>query len=119
MRRLLATATFLAPLIFTTGAEAQRAGAYVVEGVGADGSRYTGAAQLTPTGPQTWRISWRVGGETIEGVAVDSRGMLSVAYRHGGLLGSALYEVRPDGSLVGIWTSGQEGGLGRETLSPR
>ncbi len=119
MRYLLATATLLAPLFLAPMAEAQRAGAYVVEGVGPDGTRYTGSAQLTPSGPQTWRITWRVGGETIHGIAVDSRGMLSVAYRHGGLLGSVLYELRPDGSLVGIWTSGQEGGLGRETLSPR
>jgi len=119
MRRLFAIATLLAPLGLATAAQAQRAGAYVVEGVGADGSRYTGSVQLAPTGPQTWRITWRVGGETIEGIAVDSRGMLSAAYRHGGVLGSALYELRPNGSLAGIWTSGQEGGLGRETLSPR
>jgi len=119
MRPALAVAALLAPLLLAGAAVAQNAGAYVVQGSGPDGSGYTGAAQLIPTGPQTWRITWRVGGETITGIGVESRGTLSVAYRQGGVLGSALYELRPDGSLAGIWTAGQEGGLGREVLSPR
>ncbi|MBU8542424.1 MULTISPECIES: hypothetical protein [Roseomonadaceae] len=119
MRRLLAVALLLTAPLLANPAIAQRAGAYVVEGSGADGSRYTGAAQIAPSGPQTWLVTWRVGGETIQGIGVDNGSVLSVAYNQGGVLGSALYEVRPDGSLVGLWTSGRDGGLGRETMSPR
>ncbi|MGX9966956.1 hypothetical protein ACVFYP_26775 [Roseomonas sp. F4] len=119
MRHLLTAAALVALPLLASPAAAQRAGAYVVEGSGADGSRYSGAAQITPTGPQTWRVTWRVAGETIEGVGVDNGRVLSVAYIQAGVLGSALYEVQPDGSLAGLWTSGREGGLGRETMSPR
>ncbi|WP_203077117.1 hypothetical protein [Falsiroseomonas ponticola] len=105
--------------VLGTPAAAQRAGFYAVEGMGGDGSRYTGAVQFTPTGPQTWRLSWRVAGETINGVGVSNGKTLAVAYTQGGTLGTVLYEIGPDGSMQGIWTAGREGGLGTERLVPR
>lgn len=116
--RIIAAALLGLPLLATPAA-AQRAGFYVVEGAGGDGSRYSGTVQFTPTGPQTWRLSWRVGGETINGIGVSNGKILAVGYSQSGTLGTVLYEIAPDGSMQGIWTAGREGGLGTERLTPR
>jgi hypothetical protein len=100
-------------------AAAQRAGAYAVEGRGADGSTYAGAVNLTPTGPQTWRVTWRIAGETSRGVGMMVRNLLVIGYVLNGEAGVAAYEPQPDGRLVGRWTAGHEGGLGTETWLPR
>jgi hypothetical protein len=121
MRRILATAALCAlPLIAPAPAAAQRAGDYTVEGSGPNGAdRYTGTLQLISTGGQTWRVVWRIAGETINGIGVSNGRTLSAGYRHGNEVGTALYDVQPNGVLEGIWTSGREGGLGRERLTPR
>ncbi|WP_431302281.1 hypothetical protein [Sediminicoccus sp. BL-A-41-H5] len=98
---------------------AQRSGFYAVEGRAADGTIYMGAATLTPTGPQTWRITWRVSGNTSVGVGLTVGKLLVIGYISDRETGVAAYEVRPDGRLVGRWTQGAEGGVGTETLIPR
>jgi len=121
MRRILAAAALCAlPILTAAPATAQRAGSYTVQGTGPDGSDpYSGTLELIATGPQTWRVVWRIAGESINGIGVSNGRTLSTGYRHGGEVGSALYEVQPNGVLEGIWTSGREGGLGRERLTPR
>jgi hypothetical protein len=119
MRLVLAAATLLSLPLFATPAAAQRSGTYAVTGQGADGSRYEGTAQLQATGPATWRITWRIAGETTTGVGLVIGSMLVVGYVHGRETGAAGYEVMPDGRLSGRWTVGREGGVGNETLLPR
>lgn len=98
---------------------AQRSGTYAVTGTGADGTRYEGAVQLQATGPQTWRITWRIAGESVTGVGMTTGNLLVVGYTMGREVGVAWYEAQPDGSLVGRWPAGREGGVGTETLLPR
>jgi len=117
MLRIALTALCLA--LPALPAAAQRAGAYAVEGRGADGSTYAGAVNLVPTGPQTWRVTWRVGGDTARGVGMMVRNLLVVGYVLNGETGVAAYEQQSDGRLVGRWTQGREGGLGTETWLPR
>ena len=105
--------------VLATPAAAQRAGTYQVIGSGPDGARYEGTMTLQSTGAQTWRVVWRIAGETSSGVAVSERGVFAVGYVLGRDVGTALYTVQPDGSLDGIWTVGTAGGLGREKLTPR
>ncbi|MBY0338598.1 MAG: hypothetical protein K2X11_18430 [Acetobacteraceae bacterium] len=100
-------------------AAAQRSGTYAVEGRSAGGERYEGSVQLQATGPQTWRVSWRVAGETSTGVALTVGSLLVVGYVSGREVGTAAYEVMPDGRLIGRWTQGREGGVGTETWLPR
>lgn len=100
-------------------AAAQRSGTYAVEGRTAAGERYEGSVQLQATGPQTWRLSWRVSGETSTGVALTVGNLLVVGYVSGREIGTAAYEVMPDGRLIGRWTQGREGGVGTETWLPR
>lgn len=119
MRIAFALLAVLAVPLMPTPATAQRSGTYAVTGQGPDGSRYEGSAQLQATGPSTWRITWRIGGETMTGVGVMMGSVLVVGYVHGGQTGAAGYEVGPDGRLSGRWTAGREGGVGTETLLPR
>jgi hypothetical protein len=118
MRTILASLTISAALL-ASPAMAQRSGTYAVEGRGMGGERYEGSAQLQATGPDTWRITWRVAGQTSAGVGFLIGNLLVIGYVSGRDTGAAAYEVMPDGRLVGRWTQGREGGIGTETLLPR
>ncbi|WP_426956823.1 hypothetical protein [Muricoccus radiodurans] len=100
-------------------AAAQRAGTYQVEGTDPAGSPYSGTATFTALDGKTWRITWRIDGESggAEGIGLVAGGLLVVGYTISGAPGIATYQPQPDGSLVGPWTSGQ--GLGSERLVPR
>lgn len=119
MRRTLITAALLATM--ATPALAQRQGTYAVEGQGADGQRYQGSAALQPTGQNTWRVTWRVGSDTADGVGllIPEGPLLVVGYVMAGReIGVAAYAVQPDGSLQGTWTQGAGGGIGTEIMTP-
>ena len=75
--------------------------------------------QLQSTGQQTWRVTWRIAGDTTNGVGVLSNGVLAVAYTQGRELGAVAYVVNADGSLSGRFTQGREGGVGTERWLPR
>ncbi|WPB87320.1 hypothetical protein [Sediminicoccus rosea] len=120
MRRFLLSApVLLAAGLSIQPAAAQRSGVYAVEGRGADGTAYQGSATLTATGPQTWRMTWRVAGETTNGIALTVGKLLVIGYVAGRETGVVAYEVMEDGRLVGRWTQGREGGVGTEVLTPR
>lgn len=118
MRKVLLGAAFLA--MTAAPALAQRAGTYGVEGQGADGSRYEGTATLAPTGQNTWRVTWRVAGDTAQGVGIliPQGPLLVVGYVMAGETGVAVYAVQADGRLLGTWSQGQAGGIGTEVMTP-
>lgn len=118
MRRLLLAAACTATL--AGSAAAQQAGTYAVEGQGADGQRYQGTATLQPTGGNTWRVTWRVGSDSAQGVGfvIPEGPLLVVGYVLGREIGAAAYAVQPNGTLQGTWTQGQGGGIGTEVLTP-
>lgn len=117
MRMIILAA--VAALGLAMPAQAQRSGTYAVEGTGPDGSRYTGSVQLTATGPETWRATWRVAGEVTNGIGILMNGMLAFGYYAQRETGTAVYVVAPDGTLSGRWTSGPNGGVGTERWLPR
>lgn len=117
MKPIALAAAFL--LATGAAAQAQRSGTYAVEGRAPDGQRYEGSLQLQATGPQTWRITWRIAGETASGVALTIGNMLCAGYVAQRETGVVCYEIMPDGRLMGRWTQGGEGGVGTETLLPR
>lgn len=119
MLRSLIIGTLLAAL--ATPALAQRQGGYAVEGQGADGQRYEGRVVLEETGQHTWRVTWRVAGDTANGVGllIPQGPLLVVGYVMAGQeVGVVAYAVQPDGSLRGTWTQGAGGGVGTEVLTP-
>lgn len=119
MHRLLLGAAVA--LSLATAAQAQRSGIYAVEGAQADGSRYTGTVQLSATGPTTWVATWRIGGDTTTGTGLlpANSGVLVVGYTSHREPGVSIMTVQPDGSLVGLWTSGRTGSVGPERWLPR
>jgi hypothetical protein len=118
MRQILLAVAILAGL--AAPALAQRAGTYGVEGQGADGQRYEGTATLAPLGQNTWRVTWRVGGDTAQGVGIliPEGPLLVVGYTLAGETGVAAYAVQADGRLLGTWTQGEGGGIGTEMMTP-
>ena len=99
---------------------AQRAGTYAVEGQGADGSALRGNRDAGAAGQNTWRVTWRVGGDTAQGVGIliPEGPLLVVGYTLAGETGVAAYAVQADGRLLGTWTQGQGGGIGTEVMTP-
>jgi hypothetical protein len=120
MQPRLATLFLLAALpALPPEAAAQRSGTYAVEGRGMDGTAYQGVVQIQATGPETWRLTWRIGGTTTQGVGIRIGDRLSVGYVSQGQTGVAVYDLNADGTLSGAWTQGREGGVGEERLLPR
>ena len=101
-------------------ATAQQAGRYDVQGSAAGGQAYRGTAELQPTGPDTWRITWRIANDTGQGfgLVLPDRRTLAIGYVFGGQTGAIAYSIEADGSLRGIWTMGPGGGVGTEVLTP-
>ena len=119
MQRMMFGAA-LALALTMSAAQAQRSGVYAVEGTEAGGRNpYTGSVQLTATGPETWRATWRVAGEVTNGVGILVNGVLSFGYYSQRETGVAIYTVAPDGTLAGRWTSGTGGAVGTERWLPR
>lgn len=116
MRSIILTCAMLA---WAAMAQAQRSGTYAVEGTEAGGSTYTGSVQLTATGPETWRATWRIGGEVTNGVGIGGNGVLAFGYTSQRETGTAIYVMQPNGTVDGRWTAGTAGGVGTERWLPR
>jgi hypothetical protein len=92
-------------------------GAYSVSGTNADGSSYTGTAEITLNG-SACAISWQTGGSSSAGNCLLTGNAFGAAYQLGDTPGLAVYQVQPDGTLKGQWTTIGAPGVGSETLSP-
>ncbi len=109
----------LLALLMATPAVAQRAGLYDITGRNPDGSEYSGTFLLEPVGISTFRITWEVGGNTIQGAGMISGRMLAVVFGLGQQTGMGMYELRPDGVLDGTWTILGSQAIGQEVARPR
>ncbi|MBR0656615.1 hypothetical protein [Plastoroseomonas arctica] len=96
-----------------------RSGTYAVQGTAPDGTAYEGALELQATGPQSWRLTWRIAGDTTIGAGLSVGDRLVFGYRSEGEVGTGFYEPQSDGRITGRWTQGAQGGVGTEVLSPR
>ncbi len=113
---------FMLALLLATGlagmARAQTVGGtYSVHGTNADGSSYSGTAEITWNGPAC-SISWQTGGSNSTGACLLTGNSFGAAYQLGDAPGLAVYELQPDGTLKGQWTTIGAPGIGSETLSP-
>jgi hypothetical protein len=111
----------LGPLLATGLAAAASAqtvgGTYSVAGTNADGSSYTGTAEIMVNGPAC-SISWQTGGSSSAGTCLLTGNAFGASYQLGDAPGLAVYELQPDGTLKGQWTTIGAAGIGSETLSP-
>ena len=108
---LLATGLAGAALAQTVG------GTYSVSGTNADGSNYTGTVEIILNGP-TCSISWQTGGSNSVGTCLLTGNAFGASYQLGDTPGLAVYQLQPDGTLIGQWTTIGTTGVGSETLSP-
>lgn len=92
-------------------------GSYSVTGTNADGSSYTGTAEITLNGPAC-SISWQTGGSSSAGTCLVTGNAFGASYQLGDTSGLAVYQLQPDGALIGQWTTIGANGVGSETLSP-
>lgn len=94
------------------------AGTYDARGENPGGKKYLGVVEIVATG-QTYRVLWRIGSQTIQGIGVATPTSLAVAFGGGGFAnaGIVLYERASQDTWCGIWTSGNGRTLGREMLT--
>jgi hypothetical protein len=111
----------LGPLLATSLAAAASAqtvgGTYSVTGTNVDGSSYTGTAEITMNGAAC-SISWQTGGSNSAGTCLLTGNAFGASYQLGDTPGLAVYQLQPDGTLKGQWTTIGTVGVGSETLSP-
>lgn len=102
---------------FAATASAQTVnGTYAVAGTNADGTAYKGTAEITWNGTAC-AISWQTGSSSA-GTCLLTGKAFGASYQLGDATGIAVYEVQPDGTLKGQWTTVGTSGVGTETLTP-
>lgn len=95
-------------------------GSYEVNGTGADGKDYQGELAVTKR-DEVFQISWKLGTENYDGVAVKSGNTLAVAYTtgtDGKGCGSVIYKINDDNSLDGTWGEWGVNSTGTEKAVP-
>ena len=81
------------------------AGTYAVSGASADGRNYQGEVVVTKR-DAAYQMSWKVGAENYDGVAVQSGNILAAAFTtgtDGKGCGAIVYKINADNSLDGKW----------------
>ena len=103
---------------FTNAGAASLAGKYEVEGKNLDGSPYSGTAEIVATSDTTCRISWQTGSAASRGICMRNGASFTASYALGESIGLAVYQIKPDGTLQGLWTIADQNGVGTELLTP-
>lgn len=111
--RLLVVAAALLWSVATAFA-ADPSGTYDVQGTSPEGSTYSGTVTITQTG-QTFKMIWKIGGDTYRGTAIGDKDFLAVSYTSGSDTGLALYGA-DGGNWKGIWTYAGGTKIGSEML---
>lgn len=96
------------------------AGSYAVSGAGADGKTYQGEVLVTKR-DQVYQMSWKLGAESYDGVAVQSGNVLAAAYAtgtNGKGCGAVIYKISADNSLDGKWGEWGVNSSGTEKATP-
>jgi hypothetical protein len=102
-----------------SAAEGDVGGSYDVLGKNPDGSEYSGTAVIQVTSENTCRITWQTGGTTSSGICMRNGHAFAAGYQLGDKVGLIIYDLKGDGSIVGIWTIADQAGVGSEVLTPQ
>ena len=112
----------IAPLallaLVSTASAAEIGGRYTVVGTNLDGSKYSGAVDITIASDTRCTIVWTTGGQTLPGICMRAPGAFAAAFGTGGGAGLVLYKILPDGTLDGLWTVANKQGVGTDVLTP-
>ena len=117
MKNILGAVLLLGVLAMPATAQ-ELGGRYQVAGKNFNGSSYSGTAEIVVTSRNTCRITWVTGGTTSQGICMRNGASFAAGYRLGQAIGLVIYEMKPDGSLEGLWTIADRSGVGSERLVP-
>lgn len=104
----------------TSSPSADLAGTYTVNGTGVDGKSYQGKVVVTNR-DDVYQLSWEIGKETYDGIAVQSGNTLAAAYTtgtDGKGCGAVVYKINSDNSLDGKWGEWGVNQSGTEKATP-
>ena len=96
------------------------AGTYAVNGTGADGKTYQGEVVVTRR-DAVYQMSWKLGADNYDGVAVQSGNTMAAAYTtgtDGKGCGAVIYTINADNSLDGKWGEWNVNTVGTEKAVP-
>lgn len=96
------------------------AGTYTVNGTGVDGKSYQGEVIVTKR-DEVYQMSWTIGSEKYDGVAVQRENTLAAAYttgEDGKGCGAVVYKINSDNSLDGKWGEWGVNSAGTEKAVP-
>ena len=114
LRRSLLAAGLLT-LLGSSFALAQGPGQYRISGIDARSKeKYSGTAQLTQTGSETWKIVWRIGGQTWNGHGIGDGKVLAVNYSGQGATGIFLMIAKDGGGYEAVWSYTGDTTIGTE-----
>jgi hypothetical protein len=109
-----AAAAFLLP----AAAQAEGPGQYRIKGVDARSkAEYSGTAQLTQTGEGTWRIVWRIGGQTWNASGVGDSKVIAANFSAQGSSGVFLMVAKDGGGYQAVWNYTNSTTVGTEEWS--
>jgi len=117
MKRLVLAAGLI--LALAAPAAAQRSGIYDITGTNPDGSQYIGTLMVEQVGLLSFRLEWTIGPDVIQGVGMVSGLSFASAFSLGQNPSMGVYELLPNGQLVGQWTTIGAFAAGQETATPR
>ena len=103
MPKRLAVAAAILVLTAVAAWAGDPVGSYSVVGSNPGGrGRYAGTVDVERTG-ETFRVIWRIGGQTFVGTGIGSNKGFAVTYQSGNQTGLAIYGANGDG-WEGVWT---------------
>ena len=104
----------------TSSTSGDLAGTYTVNGAGADGKNYQGEMVVTKR-DEVYQMSWKLGAESYDGIAVQSGNTVAAAYTtgtDGKGCGAVVYKINDDNSLDGKWGEWGVNSSGTEKAVP-
>jgi hypothetical protein len=119
LKNLMLAASIIVLASAASAAEGDVGGSYDVLGKNPDGSEYKGTAVIEVTTENTCRITWQTGGSSSSGICMRNGNAFAAGYALGEKVGLVIYEMKGDGSMVGVWTIADQAGVGSEVLTPQ
>lgn len=97
----------------TAAFAADPTGSYEVQGTNPDNTTYSGTVTVTQTG-QTYKVVWKVGGDTFTGTAIGNQDFLAISYVYDKDTGLVLLGS-DGGNWNGVWAYADGTKMAKET----
>lgn len=117
--RMVVSSTVIGLAALSAAGAQEVGGRYQVQGQNANGSTYSGAAEISGTAGGNCAIRWALRNTPpSQGFCMRQGDVLSAAYKLGDAIGLVVYRLGPNGVLEGTWSIAGTEGVGKERLTP-